>query len=96
MLFDNPSVRGVRISEGPLYSVIQYIHRLKKMSTIEENTQIPSAQKTEGQTDGCPTSPSKETKHAEDAGQKNGPRPTCRGREVTDGGPIGTGPCCVM
>ena len=70
---------------------------LKKMSTIEENTQIPSAHKKEGQTDGCPTSPSKETKHVEDAGQKNGPRPTCSGREETDGGPlVGGGPCCVM
>ena len=66
------------------------------MSTIEENTQIPSAHKTEGQTDGYPTSPSKETKHAEDAGQKNGPGPTCRGRDKPDGGPLVHGFCCVM
>ena len=46
------------------------------MSKFEENTQIPSTHKTEEQTDGCPTSSYKETKHAEDAGQKNGPRPT--------------------
>ena len=66
------------------------------MSKFEENTQIPSTHKTEEQTDGCPTSSYKETKHAEDAGQKNGPRPTCRGREETDGGPIVHRFCCVM
>ena len=81
--------------ESTLQCISIQVNRLKKMSktAYEENTQLPSA---EGQRDGYPTSLSKETKHVEDAGQQNGPRPTCKGREETDGGPLVHGPCCVM